>query len=182
MQRPWSSIFLTRLVAPVWLALVLLAGCARKVEGPYQQTRAALSGLDDFGLLLLGAGLEPTVLPTGPELAVEEAAQFQLLLTLLLSDGSMQRYGPRSTASYLLAEVVAGGKKVPRAVLNERLRRFEHLTVLRPDGYLALGLTGAPTQCVGPVQAREGALMSGGYKLGVFYTADGTEFREQAQP
>jgi hypothetical protein len=126
----------------------VLAGCARKVEGPYQQTRAVLSDLDDF----------------------------------LLSDGSMQRYGPRSTANYLLAEVVAGGKKVPRAVLNERLRRFEHLTVLRPDGYLASGLTGAPTQCVGPVQARDGALMSGAYKLGVFYTSDGTEFREQTQP
>jgi hypothetical protein len=172
------------LIARFWLLPAVLVtfttppGCARKTEGPYSHTRAILAETDDFGLLLLGAGLAPEVLPTGPEVTVKEAERLRLLLKLLLADGSMQRYGPRVTADFLLEELQAGGKPVARSVLGERLRRFESLTVLRPDGYLASVLTGSPVQCVGPVQVQQGALMAGDYKVGAFYAPEAGGFRE----
>jgi hypothetical protein len=160
------------------LVLVLPLGCAQKAEGLYGPTRTVLEGLDDFGLLLLSAGVVPEALPAGQEVTVEEAGRLRLLLTLLLADGSMQRYGPRVTADFLLAELRSGGKSVPRTILNERLRRFERLAVLRPDGYLASVISGTALQCVGPVQVQDGALVAGGYKLGALYTPEGSGFRE----
>jgi hypothetical protein len=64
-------------------------------------------------------------------LTPEDAERLRLQLALLLADGSMQQYGPRVTADRLLAELPTSGGPVPRAILNERLRRFEKLTVLR---------------------------------------------------
>jgi hypothetical protein len=171
-------------VSCLWLlaalvALTVPAGCARKPERTiYGNSRAVLAELDDFGVLLLSAGLLPEALPTGAEVTVEEAGRLRLLVTLLQADGSMQRYGPRVTADFLLEEIFAGGQAVSRVVLNERLRRFERLAVLRPDGYLASVLSGTAIQCVGPIQIQEGALGAGGYRLGVLYTPEGAGFRE----
>lgn len=54
-------------------------------------------------------------------------------------------------ADFLMMEIIAEGNAVSRDRLEERLRRFERLAVLRPDGYLALVSTGYPVQCVGPI-------------------------------
>jgi hypothetical protein len=170
------------LLPPLLLAaLAISTGCAGKSEGLYGHTRTVLSELDDFGVLLLSAGLAPEALPAGREVTAEEAGRLRLLITLLLADGSMQRYGPRVTADFLLAEIVAGGRPVSRATLAEGLRRFEQLTVLRPEGYLASVMTGTPVQCVGPVQVQQGTLMSGDYKVGALYTPEGTGFREDTR-
>jgi hypothetical protein len=63
-------------------------------------------------------------------------------------------------------------------LLNERLRKFDGLAVLRPDGYLALAMTGAPLQCAGPVQLVGHELQAGDFKVGPFYAPEGSSFHE----
>jgi hypothetical protein len=160
--------------------LAFLSGCpAKQPTTIYSTTMAILEKTGDLGILLLNAGVAPEALPTEKEVSVAEAERLHLTLTLLLADGSMQRYGPRMAAHFLMMEVIAEGKAVRRDRLEERLRRFERLAVLRPDGYLASASTGYPVQCVGPIQVKDGALKSGGYKVGAFYTPDGSGFREE---
>jgi hypothetical protein len=132
-------------------------------------------------MLLLNAGLRAEVLLEDGALSVEEARRLSLLLGLEYAQGGMQRYGPQVVANYLLAEVITGGQPVSRAVLNERVRRFEPLTVLRPDGYLVTTLTGLPLQCVGPVQVQDGSLNAGGYTVGTFYSSQEGGFREDTR-
>ncbi len=160
--------------------LTLLSGCPKpETQGIYHTTLTILEQAGDLGMLLLNAGVAPDALPTGKEVSVAEAEKLHLILTLLLADGSMQRYGPRMAADFLMMEIIGGGQPVSRDRLEERLRRFERLAVLRPDGYLASASTGYPVQCVGPIQVRDGALKSGGYKVGTFYAPDGSGFREE---
>lgn len=168
------------LFAALASCLSLLSGCSAKPssEAFYGNTRAIMAGTDDFGMLLLSAGVAPEALPTSKALTVAEAERLRLMLTLLLADGSMQRYGARLAADFLASEVIAGGKAVSRATLGERLRRFERLAVLRPDGYLASVSTGSPIQCVGPIQVQNGALRSGAFTVGAFYAPEGSGFRE----
>jgi hypothetical protein len=165
-----------------WLCLLLLLsgawGCTQqRAAGVYESTRAAVVHADDLGMLLLEARLAPAALSSS-KVTVEQAQQLRMLLRLTLADGDMKSYGPRVTVDSLLAEVVARGEAVPRSVLNERLRQFISLAVLRPDGYLALALTGNPIQCVGPVQVRESTLQAGDFKVGIFYASEGGTFRE----
>lgn len=165
------------------LGLALLGGCATSSQPTsLGRTQQIVAKTDDLGMLLLGAGLEAQSLPSGNELTVREAQQLHLMLSLLLADGSMQRYGPRVAADFLMTEVIAGGKAVPRSTLVERLHRFEPLAVLRPDGYLASVSTGSPVQCVGPIQVRDGTLQSGGYKIGTFYFPGSNGFQEVPRP
>jgi hypothetical protein len=180
-----------RLIAPslryftaMGLCLALLGGCTASKPPPtlLNQTRELVAKTDDLGMLLLNTGLDPQALPAGKELTVREAQQLRLMLSLLLADGSMQRYGPRVAADFLMTEVIAGGKPVPRTALVERLHRFEQLAVLRPDGYLASVSTGSPVQCVGPIQVRDGTLQSGGYKFGTFYSPGSNGFSEVTRP
>jgi hypothetical protein len=149
------------------------------VAGVYEGTRTTVAQVDDFGMLLLEAGLTPEVIPTGPLVTVEQAQQLRMLLRLSMADGNMKSYGPRVTADFLLAEVATAGGVVSRGVRCERLRRFESLAVLRPDGYLARAITGAPLQCVGPVQMQGNELQAGDFKVGPFYARDGGAFREE---
>jgi hypothetical protein len=164
-----SSVFLFMLVA--W-------SCTPKVAGVYESTRAAVAQVDDFGMLLLEAGLAPEAIPIGEVVTVEQAQRLRMLLRLAMADGNMKSYGPRVTADFLLAEAVTAGGVVSRSSLNERLRRFERLAVLRPDGYLAQAITGAPLQCVGPVQMQGNDLQAGDFRVGPFYTQEGSSFRE----
>jgi hypothetical protein len=157
------------------------AACASKDGGVYRQEHAMLAATDDFGMLLLSAGLRVEPLPTQGALTVDEARRLLLLLGLEFADGGMQRYGPRVAANYLLAEVITGGQPIERPVLNERVRRFEPLAVLRPDGYLAMTLTGIPLQCVGPVQVQAGTLKAADYTLGSFYSSQEGSFREDTR-
>jgi hypothetical protein len=154
-------------------------GCAAKATGIYVERRAALAAADDVGLLLREAGLSADALPSG-DVTAERARQVRMLLRFALADGNMRSYGPRVTLDALLAEVLQKGAPMPRKALNERLRQFGGLAVLRPDGYLALAITGEPMQCIGLVRMQESELQAGGFKLGSFYAADGSSFREEA--
>jgi hypothetical protein len=154
-------------------------GCSSKPTGIYAERRAALAAADDLGLLVREAGLAADALPSG-DVSVERARQVRMLLRFALADGNMRSYGPRVTLDALLAEVLEKGAPVPRKALNEHLRRFGGLAVLRPDGYLALALTGEPMQCIGPVRMQGSGLQAGDFKLGSFYAADGSSFREDA--
>lgn len=165
----WSLALLLILAAPA---------CAPGASGVYGQQRSILAVTDDFGMLLLNAGIRAEALLVDGELAVDEAKRLRMVLGLELADGGMQRYGPRVAANYLLSEVITDGEAVPRFVLNERLRRFEQLAVLRPDGYLVMTLTGSQLQCIGPLQVQEGNLSAGDFKLGAFYTSTDGGFRE----
>ena len=104
------------LIARFWLLPAVLVafttppGCARKTEGPYSHTRAILAETDDFGLLLLGAGLDPGALPTGPTVTVEEAVRLRLLLKLLLgrvAKGPMPFFA-RPIARSIVGKVIDG--------------------------------------------------------------------------
>ncbi len=158
----------------VLLAVLLLCpvACA---SGPrpevFRAMREALARLDDFGALLLEAGLPADTLPTGPELTPGEATR--LRLSFGLYPPTSRTYGPRLVADALLWEVVAGGAPVMRSALSVRLLRYQHLRVMGPDGFLSAALTGSPAQCVGPVEVRNGALLAGGFEVGGFYTPDG---------
>ncbi|WP_224365679.1 hypothetical protein [Hyalangium versicolor] len=179
-RRAWP----THGVTPWGLAVALAvgaAGCARKESGVYRQEHAILAAADDFGLLLLSAGLRTEPLLADGELTVDEARRLRLMLDLEFADGGMQRYGPRVAASYLLAEVITGGQPVTRPVLNARVRRFEPLAVLRPDGYLVMTLTGTPLQCAGPVQVQAGTVTAAEFVLGTFYSARESGFREDTR-
>lgn len=154
------------------LISLLLAGsvpaaCARapRLEA-LQPTRAAVAELDDWGALLLEAGMPTTALPTGDTLTPDEVKRLRLVLSL---PASVEHYAPRLVADAVLHEVEQTQKPVRREVLNQHLQRFQPLFVLRPDGFLAAALTGRAQQCVGPVEPRDGALRAGPYEVGVWY-------------
>ncbi len=163
-------------LASALLLLSVHSGCSRKPEGVFSRTRAVLAEADDFGMLLIGAGLSPEDLPRGEEVTVQEAHRLRLLLSL--ARNSLRGFGPNLTADYLLAELVTKGEAVSRSELGERLRRFEALAVLRPDGYIVSAMTGTPLECVGPVGVQNGALRAGDYRLGAFYANEGQGYRE----
>lgn len=152
-------------------SLVLMGGlqaaCAHapRIEA-LQPTRTALAELDDWGALLLEAGVPTTDLPTGDTLSLDEVQRMRLVLSL---PTSVEHYAPRMVADTVLREVEEERKPVPREVLNLHLQRFQALFVLRPDGFLAAALTGKAQQCVGPVEPRDGALRAGPYEVGVWY-------------
>jgi hypothetical protein len=167
------------------LMLVLAAsicGCARnKNTAPFRQTRDFVATADDFGMLLLRAGLEPEEIPTGKELTLEQAHELRLWLRFRLADGYMPAYGPRILASFLLEEALKTGKDVPRRALTDQLNRHGQLVVLRPDGYLVKAVTGSPLRCAGPLRMLEGAPRAGAYKMDAFYVPEGDAFREDTR-
>ena len=176
MRRSRHTLSLPWYLASVMLLLPVHAGCSRKAQGIFSRTRVALAETDDFGMLLIGAGLSPEDLPQGEEVTLQEATRLRLLLAL--ARNSLRGFGPNITADYLLAETVAKGEAVSRSELGERLHHFEALAVLRPDGYIVSAMTGTPLKCVGPVSVQNGALRSGDYRLGAFYANEGQGYRE----
>ncbi|MBZ4416236.1 Tox-REase-5 domain-containing protein [Myxococcus sp. RHSTA-1-4] len=138
-------------------------GGATRVKGPLAQR-------DAFVEVLLRAGLADahTRLPEEAPLSPEDAAA--LFDALLERPVTVAGFGPRLVASRLLREVVEGDEELPRAEVLERLKRFERLAVLRPDGYLAMALTGATRQRVGEVRWNEGSFHAGPFEVGAFYS------------
>ncbi|WP_164015359.1 Tox-REase-5 domain-containing protein [Pyxidicoccus trucidator] len=120
--------------------------------------------------VLLRAGLASASerLPAEAPLSPEDASA--LFGALLEQPVTVAGFGPRLVASRLLREVVEGDEEVPRAELLERVKRFERLAVLRPDGSLAMALTGAPRQRVGEVQWNEGSFRAGAFEVGSLYS------------
>lgn len=161
------------------LMVATLGGCAR-AQGiaALERTRTAVAGTDDFGLLLLSAGLAPEHLPRGDSVTARQAHSLRLLL--MMAGGSGREWGPNATADYLLAEVMAQKEPVTRATLNERLRRFEARAVLRSDGFLVSAMTGTPLECAGTPGVVNGALRAGEYRMGFFYLFEGTGYREDS--
>ncbi len=161
---------------PALLSLVLLCPLACASNSPPQafaSTREALADLDEFGALLLRAGLPPEYLPTGRELSPEQAKVLRLQLHLYpLNPPTPAEYGPWQVVDVLLLDVTSKESPVTRAELGRRIQEFKPLLVLRPDGYLAEALTGKAERCVGPVEVREDAYRSGIFELGTFYKLD----------
>ncbi|QRK09220.1 hypothetical protein JQX13_03415 [Archangium violaceum] len=168
--------------------LVLLTGCAtgrgehldRGGGGPAslapQLAQGRLVEMDGFEALLLRAGVnDPGLLPPGDEdFTPEDAAE--LYDVLLSRPVTLAGFGPRLTAASLLREVMEREDGLPRRALIARVERFEHLAVLRPDGYLAWALSGRTQQRVGQVVLKEGALKAGPFEVGRFYDGHGGVF------
>jgi hypothetical protein len=167
--RSRSSQLPSALLAALLLCPVACASSPRPEV--FRAMREALAQLDDFGALLLEAGLPADKLPTGPELTPEEATRLRVSFGLYPS--TSRTFGPRLVADALLREAVAGGAPVMRSALGARLLSYQHLRVMGPDGFLSAALTGTPALCVGPVEVRNGALLAGDFEVGGFYSPDG---------
>ncbi|HEX5753719.1 MAG TPA: hypothetical protein VFZ09_46450 [Archangium sp.] len=133
--------------------------------------RDVLADLDDFGALLLEAGLPPDMLPPGREVSPEEATRLRVAFGLY--PPTSRTYGPRLVADMLLREVTEGAASVKRSELDSRLLRYRELSVMGSDGFLSSALTGTPAQCIGPVEVKGGALRAGEFEVGGFYAPDG---------
>ena len=161
---------------PALLSLALLCPLACASNSPPQafaSTREALADLDEFGALLLRAGLPPEHLPSGRELSPEQAQQLRLQFHLYpIYPPNPVEHGPWTVADVLLLDVTLKSGPVTRAELGRRIQEFKPLLVLRPDGYLAEALTGKAERCVGPVEVKDNTYRSDIYELGTFYKLD----------
>ncbi len=136
---------------------------------PLPLVQGGLVVLDGFETLLRQAGLGYSIpLPESEaDFTPEDAAE--LYEALLTRPVTLANFGQRLAASYLLREVMEGEEELSRPALLARVRRFEGLAVLRPDGYVAWALNGETQQRVGPVTLRDGALRAGPFEVGRFY-------------
>jgi len=166
--------FALSLFMPLFLLLVCPLACAsNNPPQAYASTREVLADLDEFGALLMRAGLPPDLLPSGRELSPEQAKILRLHLHLYpLYPPKPAEHGPWTVADVLLLDVALKSTSISRADLGRRIQEFQGLLVLRPDGYLAEVLTGRAERCVGPVEVRDDAYRAGVYKLGSFYKPD----------
>jgi hypothetical protein len=130
---------------------------------------------DDFQFLQQSAGLrEDSRHPEGKALETRDARA--LWEALAGTRTTLQNFAPRRSLFFLLRQVLSESQDVPYAELLERLRLFHRLVVMRPDGYLAIAVTGEPLQRMGRVELREGKLMAGRFEVGAFYKDRGGVF------
>jgi hypothetical protein len=158
----------------VWMSLCA-TGCASSRGPSVLPERTLLShklaGVDDFGTLLVDAGLPTDDLPQDEALSPVQVRELQLRLDLERPKSSEE--APWVVAHFVLNEVSAQKKaSVTKTELSHRLRVFENLYVLRRDGYFAHALSGRAVQCVGPVEVRDGALRAGAFEVEHFYKRD----------
>jgi hypothetical protein len=116
-------------------------------------TRDALAGLDDFGALLLEAGLPVEAIPQGRSVSPVQAERLWRYFTIL--PYLPQHYAPRFVADELLRYVKQHRQEVSRWNLSRMVQEYRNLFLLRQDGHLAAALTGEPARCVGPVEVRD---------------------------
>jgi hypothetical protein len=134
---------------------------------PEQTTRT-----DPFQTVQEASGLEEVVRhPVGAALSREQARQ--LLSRLAKTRVTQRSFAPRRALSWLLSEVVEGGEHVEYTELRRRARRFWHLVLVRPDGYLVAALTGEPLQRMGQVTLKAGEWKVGSLVVGDFYFSRG---------
>ncbi|MCP3170210.1 Tox-REase-5 domain-containing protein [Myxococcus qinghaiensis] len=132
--------------------------------------------LDAWESLLTNAGLaarDERPIPGGP-LTPTQAAK--ILATLLGKDVTLGQFPARLAVGFMLREVLGSGE-VSRAELVQRVERFNHLAVLRPDGCLAWVRSGRTQQRVAPVEWRDGSFRAHGFELGRFYDGRTGVFR-----
>jgi hypothetical protein len=172
--------------AAAWLTLAVLVAfspaCASHPRPlALASTRDALAGLDEFGALLLGAGLPIELIPEGRAVSPPQAKRIRFTLTIL--PALPQHYAPRFVADELLAFIASQAQPVSRWDLTAKVQEYRNLFLLRPDGYLADALTGKPALCVGPIEFREDSAGAGVFDMGVFYTStDGMTWPRAAVP
>ncbi len=128
--------------------------------------------LDYFQGFLAHVGVPAEALPVdGRTLSPEQA--LGLLPHLLSTEVRLGDFAQRRMAAHLLLEVATGARPVTREELHARMDRFHRLVVLRPDGYLALAVTGEAKQKAGEVRVGEdGALRAGRFEVGPFYAIE----------
>ncbi|WP_438616736.1 Tox-REase-5 domain-containing protein [Myxococcus llanfairpwllgwyngyllgogerychwyrndrobwllllantysiliogogogochensis] len=131
---------------------------------------------DAWEKLLTDAGLEdrderPVA---GSSLTPAQAAR--LLEALLSRDVTLGQFPARVAVGFMLREVLDTGE-VSRAELVQRVERFNHLAVLRPDGCLAWVRSGRTQQRVAPVEWKDGTFRAHGFELGRFYNGRTGVFR-----
>ncbi|WP_240356859.1 MULTISPECIES: Tox-REase-5 domain-containing protein [Myxococcus] len=110
----------------------------------------------------------------GSPLTPPQAAR--LLAALLGRDVTLGQFPARVAVGFMLREVLDKGE-VSRAELVQRVSRFDHLAVLRPDGCLAWVRSGGTQQRVGSVEWRNGGFRAHGFELGRFYDGRTGVFR-----
>jgi hypothetical protein len=144
------------------------AGAAPQARGEVGPIEARHVKVDHLAGLLVRAGVAPAHLPKQErELSPQEAAR--LLNRVLAAPVALKDFGPWSMAVRLLVGVAQGNKSVERGELYERMRRFNELLVLRPDGYLVRATTGRAVQHAGEVEWQGEALRAEGFEVGHFY-------------
>ncbi len=173
-------------VALLWMAACATSGTGGQYsslqDGETPSTRSEDGGgfgfwkeTDDFQLLQQSAGLgEDSRHPEGTDLEPRDARS--LWEALAGTRATLQNFAPRRSLLFLLRQVLSQSQNVPYAGLLERLRLFHRLVVMRPDGYLAIAVTGEPLQRMGRVELREGKLMAGRFEVGAFYKDRGGVF------
>jgi hypothetical protein len=144
-------------------------------------TRDVLAGLDEFGALLLGAGLPVEAIPQGRSVSPVQAERLRRYFAIL--PYLPQHYAPRFVADELLRYVEQHGQEISRWDLGRMVQAYRNLFLLRQDGYLAAALTGEPAQCVGPVAVRDDGAGAGAFEMGEFYTrGDAESWRRADRP
>ncbi|PTL75527.1 hypothetical protein [Vitiosangium sp. GDMCC 1.1324] len=185
-RRRWIRVACFSARAPLSLLVMLavLASCpvayaSHPSSDALAATRDALAGLDEFGALLLGAGLPIEAIPQGRSLSPVQAERLRRHFSIL--PYLPQQYSPRFVAHELLRYVEQHGEEVSRWDLSRMVQAYRSLFLLRQDGYLAAALTGEPSMCVGPVEVRDDG--AGAFEMGVFHTrADGDRWRSADSP
>ncbi|WP_434387748.1 Tox-REase-5 domain-containing protein [Melittangium boletus] len=163
-----------RALLGVWLAVWCLgaSGCATLAAHEGGAGGFPASPGDVFLQVQEASGLAPDVWHAeGTALDLERARS--LWAALARTPPTPRTFAPRRVLAWLLSETLQGGEPVVHAELQRRVRRFERLVLVRPDGYLVTALGGHPLQRRGPVHLVDGQWRVGHLVVGDFYVSHG---------
>ncbi|HWU87081.1 MAG TPA: DUF4157 domain-containing protein [Kofleriaceae bacterium] len=121
--------------------------------------------------LLRRAGITPPRLTS----ALPPAEAQRIIGLLTTARATPTAYGPRMVALYLMREVQSSGGSTLANVV-QRMRQFDRIVIVRPDGYISGALSGRAIQRAGRVQGGSDGLRAGEYEIGRFYYSDGGIF------
>jgi hypothetical protein len=160
----------------LWTAVLLsLLACA-SAPRPQALTPVidAYKRLDEFGAVLVLAGLPAEQVPQDARLTPKQAAN--LHEQLALTPFTIRQYGPRLVALRTLRVVEAKCEAVSRVRLGGDVQRFETVYTLRPDGFLAPVLSATPHEhgeWIGPVEVVDGQRRAGEFFVDYYYRRNG---------
>ncbi|NTX01805.1 hypothetical protein HUA75_08535 [Myxococcus sp. CA040A] len=146
------------------------SGAIGKAHLPREQRK------DAFEELLQVSGLEDRDAQPVPGNSLTPTHAARLLEVLLGKDVTLGQFPARVAVGFMLREVMGSGA-VSRTELVQRVERFNHLAVLRPDGCLAWVRSGRTQQRVAPVEWRNGVFRAHDFELGRFYDGRTGVFR-----